>query len=386
MLRVLLTGGGSGGHVYPLLAVADALGHQVVADHRGVERELDVALSYAGPKSPFDADLRQKEIHVYHVASSKLRRYWSLQNLVDIPKFFVGLIQALVIVYRVMPDVVFSKGGTSALPVVLAARFYFIPVVIHESDAIPGLTNRLSAHVAKRIAVSFEEALRFFPKKKTAVTGRPIRRELLEGRLSQRAAKERFRFDPLLPLIAVIGGSQGAVVLNDFVFNNLPEFVKEFQILHQVGTRNAREASASAAEALQSVDRTLHSRYRMEAYLDPEEYRDALTAADIVISRSGSAVFEFAAFGKPALLVPLENSANGHQREDAFAYAKTGAAFVFEEENFTFHVVMQKIRELLQNRRVYEHMAKAASAFAETSATAAETIALEVVKTGLHVI
>jgi len=384
MLRILLTGGGSGGHVYPLLAVADALGLQKVADAHGVTRDLDVKLSYIGPRSSFNTDFREKEIRVYHIVSVKLRRYFSLGNFADVPKFFVALIQALGVLYRVMPDVVFSKGGTSAFPVVLAARFYFIPVVIHESDAVPGLTNRLSAHFAKRVAVSFEEALRFFPAKKTAITGRPIRKELLNGILPQNGAKERFHFNLSPPLVLVLGGSQGAASLNDFVLSNLPSFVKEFQILHQTGPSNAEDVSVIASQALTEVDPALTKRYRMEAYLDPERYRDALTAADIVISRSGSSVFEFAAFGKPALLVPLESSANNHQREDAVAYAKSGAAIVFEKENFTFHVVLQKMKEILNDKAEYARMANAARLFAKTGA--AEAIAEEVVKIGLRIV
>lgn len=382
MLRVLLTGGGSGGHIYPLLAVADALGSEEISDVRGVKRELDVQLSYIGPRSPYDAEIREKEIRVYHIAATKLRRYFSVENLVDIPKFFIALVQALAALYRVMPDVVFSKGGTSAFPVVLAARFYFIPVVIHESDAIPGLTNRLSSHFAKRIAVSFDEAKRFFPVEKTAVTGRPIRKELLSGVLPQNGAKERFRFNPALPLVLVLGGSQGAASLNNFVFDNLSSFVKDFQILHQVGQKNAEEASALAAQVLSEMDPAYAKRYRMEAYLEPERYRDALTAADIVISRSGSSVFEFAAFGKPSFLVPLENSANDHQREDAYAYAKSGAAFVFEKENFTFHVVVQKIKDILADPDAYARMANAAKSFAKIDA--AKTIAEEVVRVGFR--
>jgi UDP-N-acetylglucosamine--N-acetylmuramyl-(pentapeptide) pyrophosphoryl-undecaprenol N-acetylglucosamine transferase len=148
MLRVLLTGGGSGGHVYPLLAVADKI------------RELggaDVMVSYLGPKSRYDAEFGQRDIAVYGLASSKLRRYMDVGNILDVPKFIFGLCQALYRLYLLMPDVVFSKGGSGALPVVLAAKFYFIPILIHESDSVPGLTNRFSAPFAKRIGVSFEE-------------------------------------------------------------------------------------------------------------------------------------------------------------------------------------------------------------------------------------
>lgn len=382
MLRVLLTGGGSGGHVYPLLAVADAFSSVDVTDARGVSRELDLQLSYLGPRSPFDAEFEERGIRVHHLVSAKFRRYFSFANIADGFKVFVAFFQALGVLYNVMPDVVFSKGGTSAFPVVLAARFYRIPVVIHESDAVPGMTNRLSAPFAKRIAVSFEEAKKFFPEARTAVTGRPIRKELLTGILPQAGAKERFHFDPSLPVVLVLGGSQGAVALNDFVMTNVTELVKELQVLHQTGPGKDKDVLPVVRQALTEVDPSFAKRYRMEAYLAPEAYRDALSAADVVISRSGSAVFEFAAFGKPSLLVPLETSANDHQREDAYAYAKHGAAFVFEKENFTFHVVLQKLRELLDDETAYARMAAAAKAFSRTDA--AKAIADEVVKTGFR--
>lgn len=384
MLRVLLTGGGTGGHVYPLLAVVDAFSSQTVEDARGMKQDLDIAVSYAGPAGPFDREFKERQIRTYRIASSKFRRYLSVQNVIDVPKFVWSVLQALVVVYRVMPDVVFSKGGPGALAVVLAARFYFVPVIIHESDAVPGLTNRLSARFAKRIAVAFEDAKRFFPERKTAVTGNPIRSEFLANLIPSSAAKAGFRFDPRVPALLVLGGSQGAATLNDFVCDNLKVLLADFQVIHQAGERNVASVREVTRTLLAELGPDVAARYRLEGTFDVRSLALAFSAADVVVSRSGSGIFEIAAAGKPAFLVPLEGSANGHQKEDALAYAKAGAAVVFEGQNFTVHVVLMKLKELLGDRNAYDAMASAAKRFARTDA--ASLVAEEVVKLGLRVV
>lgn len=384
MLRVLLTGGGTGGHVYPLLSVTDALARQAVLDTHGMKRDLDIAVSYVGPAGSFDADFKERQIAVHHIASSKLRRYFSFENIVDIPKFFWSVLQSLVVLYRVMPDVVFSKGGPGALAVVLAARFYLIPVIIHESDAVPGLTNRFSARFAKRIAVAFEEAKRFFPASKTAVTGNPLRREFTANLIPSSGAKASFHFDPKVPTLLVLGGSQGAAELNNFVVDHLKAILEDFQVIHQAGEKNLENVRQTTRTLVNELGPERAARYRVEGAFDARGMALAFSAADVVISRSGSVIFEIAAAGKPSFLVPLGNSANGHQKEDALAYARTGAAVVFENDNFTVHVVLMKLKELLGNESAYATMADAAKKFARVNA--ASLVAEEIVKLGLRAV
>lgn len=372
MIRILLTGGGSGGHIYPLVAVSDA-----IANIPNVEAQI----SYIGPKNILNQEFVDREIRVFHIVSSKWRRYMSLENFLDIPKFFVGIIQALCLLYKIMPDVVFSKGGPGALPVVIAARFYFIPVIIHESDAIPGFTNRISARFAKRIAVSFREAVEYFPKNKVALTGNPIRSELLKQTTKKQHAMEQLRFDPNIPLLVILGGSQGASQLNDFVFDSASILIKNVQILHQVGEKNLEDARRIVYALIKELGKSAEGRYRAVGYLSIGEIGKVLAASDIIISRAGAgAIFEISLFGKPSILVPLDSSANGHQKANAYSYAKTGAAIVVESENLKPHVVSLKVNKILQNKELYASMERTALRFAARDA--ANIIASEIIKLG----
>ena len=336
---IALAGGGSGGHLYPLLAVADEL----IQRSGGLVR-----LAYIAPLGPGVDEFRDRGINVHLILGSKLRRYFSLQNLVDVPKFILGLFHALAILYAVMPDAVFSKGGPGALPVVLAARFYRIPVMIHESDAVPGLTNRLSAPFAARIGIAFPFAARYFPKERTALVGTPVRSGLLAERETSGGAKRALGFDPDAPLVLVLGGSQGAVQLNTFILENLAALLPAFQIYHQTGLANQTEVETMVPTFLNQLPAALHRRYRMAGFLDVGEMRRALAAADVVLSRAGSsAIAECALFARPALLVPLSGAANDHQRRNAYAYAETGAATVVEEDNLTGHIVHEELTRLL---------------------------------------
>ncbi len=368
MLRVLLTGGGSGGHIYPLIAVAEEFAEM---------DNISVQLSYVGPRSKLNQEFIDRNIKVYRVLSSKIRRYFSLQNIIDIPKFLLSLIQAIIRLYIIMPDVVFSKGGPGSLAVVWAAKFYFIPVIIHESDAVPGLTNRIAAKSAKRIAVSFPDAIAYFPKKKTALTGTPLRKEILERMLTRVEGKGKLGFDPNAPLVLVLGGSQGAEQLNDFVLKNLQSLISFTQVFHQTGPANFDAVKNTANVILKDIGPTAESRYRSAGYMSVDMMKDALSAADVIISRAGSAIAEIAAFGKPSILIPLETSANGHQKANAYGYSKTGAAIVFERNNFTYHVVELKIKEIFGNAELYENMSRAARSFSRIDA--AKAIAEEIV-------
>lgn len=367
MLRIVLTGGGTGGHIIPLLAVADALQSTM----RG-----DLALTYIGPKSRYLGAFDERGIACSTVASAKFRRgYGFFQNIIDIPRFFVSIMQALAKLYRLMPDAVFSKGGPGALAVVLAARFYFIPVIIHESDAVPGLTNRLSAPLAKRIAIAFQGAASYFPEKKTFLAGVPVRPALTANVPSREAAKRELQFATNEPLLLVLGGSQGAAPLNTFVAENLGALLEKFQILHQAGEANLGEAGGAAKLALQNATEAFRARYRAEGFLDESGLARALAAADIVLSRAGaSAIYELAAFGKPAVLVPVESD-GGQQRANAREYAGSGAAVSIEQKNLSVHVFLDVVQRLLGDQGARENMERTAKLFFKP--LAAQSIAKE---------
>jgi UDP-N-acetylglucosamine--N-acetylmuramyl-(pentapeptide) pyrophosphoryl-undecaprenol N-acetylglucosamine transferase len=357
--RVLLTGGGSGGHIYPLLAVADAL------IEKGAELGFNEELIYLGPKDSYDPLFTARNIEINHLTTGKLRRYFSIENFLDIPKVFISFIQAFWKVYTLMPDIIFSKGGTGALPVVLAGWFYRIPVAIHDSDAIPGMTNSVSAKFATKIFLAFAAAADKFTDKKIikkiSVVGNPVREDLLRGRVEMKAAKESLGFSSSHPLLLILGGSQGSTRINNFIATNLPAIVAETQVLHQTGVANFLEAQKLSHAAL--IDEAPGGNRYVAVNYFTDNYATALSAADVVLARPGSNIFEIAAFGKPAILIPIAESANGHQLANAYAFADSGAGIVIEEPNLLPGVFLNELKKILSNEDVWEKMSAASEKF-----------------------
>jgi UDP-N-acetylglucosamine--N-acetylmuramyl-(pentapeptide) pyrophosphoryl-undecaprenol N-acetylglucosamine transferase len=374
--RILFAGGGTGGHIYPILAITEKI--QVLAGKRGTPLEM----KYFGPAGNYRQMLLKNGLDVSGIVSSKWRRYFDLRNIIDIPLFIIGLIQALWKVFWFMPDALFSKGGPGALPVVLAAKLYRVPIMVHESDSVPGLTNGISAKYASRIAISFASAADYLPEKKKeaiALIGNPIRNFLIsEETINQQTAKKIFGFDPELPLILVLGGSQGSTAINDFFFDAVPELVKEFQILHQAGLKNIKSASGEFNYVAGKLGEREKTRYKIAGYFE-DNLKDALTAADIVISRAGSgSIFELAALGKPSILIPLPSAANNHQVMNAYEYAKTGAAIVIEEANLKTNILMTQLKSIFGSPEKMSLMSESAKKFAKPDA--AEKIAEEILE------
>ena len=374
-IRVLLAGGGSGGHTYPLLAVAERL-RKIAAEER-----VNLGLDYLGPKDVWAKALLPAHVNLKTIVSSKFRRYFSIENLLDIPKFFIGLLEAFFKVYFIMPDVIFSKGGTGALPVVIAGWFYKIPIIIHESDAAPGLTNSISSRFASRIAVSFPKTLEYFSPDKTALVGTPVRESVITEIPDKATAKKSFGFDPAKPLILIMGGSQGAQRINEFVIANLPALLKETQIHHQTGEANyAKVEYLSRSASGEEPGKNAKKSYVPVPYLR-EEMKTALAAADVVISRSGSGtIAEISALGKPSILIPLKESANDHQRLNAYEYAKTGAAIVIEEANLLPAILVNQISLIIEKSDISKKMSIAAKELWKPDA--AETISREILRLG----
>lgn len=366
MKRILLTGGGTGGHIFPLIAVAKELQKQAV------DKKVEVAIRYYGPRTIYNDYFKQEGITVKNITGAKLRRYFSPQNFIDIAKFFWSVPQSFWKVYWFMPDLAFSKGGPGALSVLLACWFYRIPIFIHESDTIPGLTNRISGLWAKKVFLGWESAKKFFPKKDAEVVGVPIRENFLRNlEINSQAAKEKFNFDANEPVVLFLGGSQGAQRINEFVLANLEIFITKFQILHQVGSANYEDYIQNFEQLYGKWPKDLRDRYKIFAFFE-KNAAEAYAAADLVVSRAGaSAIFEIAAFGKPAILVPLPKAANDHQKTNAYEYAQTGAAIVIEENNLLNSVVLNQVEKILNNSDLKSRMADAAKNFAKNNATEA---------------
>ena len=369
-MRILLTGGGTGGHLFPLLSVAEAIKK---------ESQGPVDFLYLGPCNKFsDEILKQNGIKTKKVLTAKWRRYFSLMNLVDAVKFPIGIVQALVKVLLYMPDVVFSKGGYGSVPVVIAARIYWIPIVIHESDAIPGRANRFTEHLADAIAVSYKMTENYTNPVKTFFSGNPVREKIL-GQEAARA-KTALGIKGAKPVLLVLGGSQGAHNLNEVVIKILPRLLNTYEVIHQCGENNYEETKNLAGQAGIKIGR---EGYYLFPFMSDtkEELKNALAAADLVLSRAGAtAIAEIAAYQKPGILVPLRGSANDHQLHNAFEVAKAGGAMALKEENLTPELLLGKIDILMNDAPLRKTMGEKARAFYYPEA--AKTIAQAVLKLG----
>lgn len=350
--RVALTGGVSGGHTFPLIAVAQSLRLRFPG---GIE------FLFIGSRGHFESDeIAEADIPMKRVLTGKWRRYFSLWNLVDFFKVPIGFFQALWHLFFFMPDAVFAKGGAASVPVVLAAWIYRIPILIHDSDAVAGRANRFLSHFAKRIAIAYPSAHNFFPVEKTALTGNPVRKEILSGDAARAASQ--FKLSLEKPLVFVFGGSLGAQALNTAILRILPRLLeKNIQVLHQTGSKNY-EAIVAAVEA--SGLKIGESGYVPRAFFKVSELADALALATLVLSRAGAgSIAELAATQKAAILVPLEGAANDEQRMNAYDVAAIGGALVMEEANLGEHILFEKIEELLGNPELRQAMGKKLQSF-----------------------
>lgn len=368
-MKILLTGGGSGGHFYPMIAVAQQL--RKISEKNKL---LQPNIFFVSDK-PYDEDLLFKNNIIFKkLASGKIRRYFSIQNFFDFFKTMAALIKALGMMWSIFPDVVFTNGGFGAFPMLFAARFFRIPVVVHVSDTVPGKVDKWAGKFAKKISLGFPEAEKFFEKDKTAFTGNPIRLGL-DVPLKQ-GAHEFLKLEVEVPTILVIGGSQGSKIINDIIIDILPNLVEKNQIIHQTGKNNFGEVVGRARLVLQ--DNPYQKRYRPFKYLDLLALRMSAGASDLVIARAGSFVSEIAVWGIPSIIIPIEKSSGNHQKKNAFSYARFGAAIVIEEENLTPHILEAEIINLMNDKERREEMKKGALAFAKRNA--AEKIATELLK------
>ncbi len=350
--RIVLTGGLSGGHTFPLIAVAREI-------RTLTEGEVDFL--FIGSHGPFESEAMKAEgIRAKYILTAKWRRYFSWLNFLDFFKFPLACIQALWYLLWFMPDAIFSKGGAASVPIALAAWVYRIPVLLHDSDAVAGRANRFVARFAKRIAIAYEHARQFFPPEKVMLTGNPVRAEILSGNPS--FATTLFGFDISKPIILVMGGSLGARALNRLILKMLPELLENgVQVLHLVGKENTDEVIQLAKEGGVTAETTT---YRPVAFLDAEQMGVAYAAATIVISRAGAgSITELAATKKASILVPLPTAANDEQRLNAYEVASSGGALVIEEANVGEHIFTAQILELLNDESRRARMSEVINRF-----------------------
>lgn len=371
-MRILFTGGGTGGHFFPLLAVIREI--KKVAEDQQI---LDLELFYMGPKTPYETMLAEEAVMIFRVSSGKMRRYFSPLNIIDAFRLAFGIVRALWKMFFLVPDVVFSKGGYAALPAVIAAIVFRIPLVIHESDAVPGMVTKFSARFARRIGIAFPSAYQYLPKEKTALVGVPVRKRILGGLKEE--AKEELGIFSALPVIGVIGSSQGAQKINDAVLAALKELTARYEVVHQTGENNFADVSGEAAIVLEGGGK---ERYHPFGFLDERALRNFYLVSDLIISRASSLIFEIAAWGKPSIVIPLRGAAQDHQTKNAYIFAAEGACAVIQEENLTPHLLAAEIDKLISDPERMKKMGEAAQKFARIDA--AEMMAKEILRLGAH--
>ena len=329
MKHIVLTGGGTAGHVTPNIAMVPRL------------RELGYTISYIGSYDGIEKKLiEDMEIPYYGISSGKLRRYFDPKNFTDPFKVLKGYREAKKLLKELAPDVVFSKGGFVTVPVVTAAKKLKIPAIIHESDMTPGLANKLCIPSASKVCCNFPETVKLLPEGKAVLTGTPIRQELLTG--NPISALEFTGLSTDKPVILIIGGSLGAAAINDAIRKILPELLKDFQIIHLCG-------KGKLDDTLTNVPGYVQYEYIKK------ELADLFALADLVISRAGAnAICEISALKKPNLLIPLSAKASrGDQILNARSFERLGYSMVLEEEQITDNTLYNAIIELYHNRQSY---------------------------------
>ena len=364
-MKIVFTGGGTGGHFYPIIAVAQKVNQIIDQEHL-----LGVKLYYFSD-SPYDKELlRENRLLYEEIRSGKMRTYFSFKNFTDFFKMFFGTINAIFKLFSIYPDVVFGKGGYASFPTIFAARILRIPVVIHESDSAPGRVNKWAGHFAKKVAVSFQQAAEYFPKKNVAWTGQPIRAEI-EHKETKEEALKYFKLEEGAPVVVILGGSQGAELINNVVLDALPRLIENYQIIHQTGVQKFETVSGQAEVILAKNPNS--SKYLPLPFLNSLQIKMAVGVATVIVSRAGSTLFEIASWGVPSILVPFKNSNADHSRKNAFNYARAGACSVVEEANLTANILSSEIERIIEDKEGYKQMVQNAKAFGKVGA--AEKIA-----------
>lgn len=328
--KIVMTGGGTAGHVTPNIALMPALqqaGYEItyIGSYNGMEKEL----------------IEAQNIPYIGISSGKLRRYFDWKNFSDPFKVLKGYGQAISLLKKIKPDVVFSKGGFVSVPVVLAAKHCHIPAIIHESDITPGLANRIAIKGAKKVCCNFPETMKYLPADKAILTGSPIRRELFSGNAD--AAVRYCSFpDRSKPVLLIIGGSSGSKVINDAVRKVLPELLEKFYVIHLCGKGNLDDQLKGVIG------------YAQFEYASAE-LTDMFALADMAISRAGAnAICELLALHKPNILIPLSAAASrGDQILNAKSFEKQGFSYVLEEEQLTEQTLLAAVGEVFSQRDKY---------------------------------
>lgn len=367
-MKILLTGGGTGGHLIPLLAIVSGI-RKISAEKKLGEPEFLLIAS----ASNFNKSISKAGIQIKTIKAGKLRRYFSWENLGDIFKIPIGIVQSLYHISKFKPDVIFSKGGFASVPPVIVAWILRIPIVTHESDIVPGLANRIIARFASKILISFSATEKYFSKSKIVLTGNPTRDDIIQG--SCENAFKFFKLSPDLPTVLIFGGSQGAQKINEMILEILPKLTEKCQVIHQCGAKNYK----GIKNKINKLNLKYPERYRTYPFIK-DEMKDVYALAKVVISRAGAnSLAEIVALQKPNILIPLSTSANNHQFKNAEFFVEKGASLIINETADSSQDLLDAIFELLDDKNLQYQMKQKFSEMA-SSQNATYKIAEEIMK------
>jgi len=359
--KIVFTGGGTGGHIFPLVAI--------IRELKSMFPEESLDIYYIGPEDNLSKEYMEVEgVKIKYVSTGKLRRYGGfkpiMQNFVDI--FFripLGIIKAFTNLYAISPDLIFGKGGYGSFPVILSARIFEIPVFLHESDVVVGAANQFLQRFSTEVFTSFPKTEKINKEKMMAV-GNPIRKSVTSG--DKESAKKLFGLSASKPVILILGGSQGSERINDIFLSASTGILEKFEVLHQCGKNNYDQVFA---EANATIKEDLRKNYSVYPFFNEEELAHAYAIADLVVSRAGSgSIFEISAVGKAGVFLPIGEAAQNHQVKNAYAYSSAKTSIVLEEENLSSHFFLSKIEELFSPIDQIRNMEKNAKNFARPRA------------------
>jgi len=341
--RIVITGGGSGGHTSAAIGIVQAL-VEAGADKRQI--------LWIGSSKGVESKVAERESITFRAISvGKLRRYWSAENFIDIPRIIKGTFQSWGILRHYRPSILVGTGGFVSVPVVAAARFLRIPIVVHEQTIVPGLANRIASRFASVVLLAFQESAAYFPNKNVMVVGNPLRSELRKQLPARSDALERLGLDKALPVLYVTGGAQGASAINKVIADALPQLLTKWQVIHQCGDKAMDYGEAYLNEIARGLDPDHRRRYFVTPYVGPEIV-DVFTVAEALVSRSGAATInEITRLGLPAFLIPYPLSVANEQDRLARTLERADAAIVIDQSKLNKETLLFALEKLGKEER-----------------------------------
>lgn len=367
-MKIVFVGGGTGGHFYPLIAVAEEIERYALENQLVQPKKYYLGPTHYDEKALYNAGIKfvfcpAGKMHRTKDILSRIKNFFSLFSI------FFGALKAIFTLFIIFPDVVFSKGGYTSFPALFAAKVLRIPVVIHDSDSTLGRVSRWSAKFATHIAIAYPEAEHDLSKKqqkKAALIGIPIRRQLRYNPNSD--AHTVLKLNPDIKTVAILGGSSGAQFLNENALDALPIILKKYQVVHQTGKKMFVDLKKEAESFLHALP-DIYT-YRPIPFLNAYHMRALYSAADVIITRAGSGtLYEIAEWGIPAIIIPIREEVSHDQKKNAYAYARSAGGVVIEEQNLSPHLLVSQIDQILGNKKVYIEMQQKAKAFSTPDAS-----------------